>query len=152
MTDHAYGAAATGPPGTETAGAGAGTLRARAVGGVRTAAEARAVVAEVLGRHPEVGDRLLGDARLAVTELVTNAIRHAGGVTGFAARTSGGGRVLTIEVEDASDAHPLDDRTVLGDPARLGGRGWPLVQLVATGWEVRPLPGGGKRIRVVLSV
>ncbi|MFC8720415.1 ATP-binding protein [Kitasatospora sp. NPDC057198] len=119
--------------------------------GVRTAAEARAAVTEALAGHPAVGGRLLGDACLAVTELVTNAIRHAGGVTGFAARAGEGGRVLTIEVEDACDAHPRGDRANLEDPTRLGGRGWPLIQLVASDWEIHPLPGGGKRIRVVLT-
>ncbi|QKW17993.1 ATP-binding protein [Kitasatospora sp. NA04385] len=118
---------------------------------VRTAADARAVVTEALARHSAAGGRLLGDACLAVTELVTNAIRHAGGVTGFAARASEGGSVLTIEIEDACDAHPRGDRANLQDPTLLGGRGWPLVQLVATEWEIHPLPGGGKRIRVVLT-
>ncbi|MFI1523179.1 ATP-binding protein [Kitasatospora cineracea] len=118
---------------------------------VRTAAEARTAVTEALARCPGTGERLRGDAWLAVTELVTNAIRHAGGVTGFAVRTSGGGRVLTIEVEDAADAHPRGDAANLQDPTRLGGRGWPLVKLLSTGWEIHRLPGGGKRIRVTLT-
>ncbi|GAA4877615.1 ATP-binding protein [Kitasatospora terrestris] len=118
---------------------------------VRTAAQARAAVAVALAGHPGACARLRGDARLAVTELVTNAIRHAGGVTGFAVRTSGGGRVLTIDVEDATDAHPRGDAANLQDPTRLGGRGWPLVLLLAASWEIHPLPGGGKRIRVTLT-
>lgn len=118
---------------------------------VRTAAEARAAVTEELARYRATGDRLHGDACLAVTELVTNAIRHAGGVTGFAVRTGGGGRTLTIEVEDAADTRPHGDAANLQDPTRLGGRGWPLVQLISTDWEIHPLPGGGKLIRVTLS-
>ncbi|GAA2087720.1 ATPase [Kitasatospora saccharophila] len=128
-----------------------GRPRAGAGPGVCTAADARAAVTEALAGHSAAGGRLLGDACLAVTELVTNAIRHAGGVTGFAARASEGGSVLTVDVEDASDAHPQGDRANLQDPTRLGGRGWPLIQLVAAGWEIQPLPGGGKRIRVVLT-
>ncbi|BAJ26357.1 MULTISPECIES: ATP-binding protein [Kitasatospora] len=117
---------------------------------VRTAAEARAAVTEALARCFPVGGRLHGDACLAATELVTNAIRHAGGVTGFAVRADRAAG-LTIEVEDAADAGPSGDAAHLDDPTRLGGRGWPLVRLVSSHWEVEPLPGGGKRIRITLT-
>ncbi|MFJ1755506.1 ATP-binding protein [Kitasatospora sp. NPDC088134] len=118
---------------------------------VRTAAQARAAVAAVLGRRPAADERLHGDACLAVTELVTNAIRHAGGVTGFAVRGEPDGGPLTIEVEDSADAHPHGGTDLLQDPARPGGRGWPLVQLLSSSWEIHPLPEGGKRIRVTLA-
>ncbi|MFJ5228540.1 ATP-binding protein [Kitasatospora sp. NPDC088391] len=118
---------------------------------VRTAAQARAAVAAALGEHPAADERLRGDACLAVTELVTNAIRHAGGVTGFAVRSDRDGGPLVIEVEDSAAAHPHGGTDLLRDPARPGGRGWPLVQLLSSSWEIHPLPGGGKRIRVTLA-
>ncbi|KDN81215.1 ATP-binding protein [Kitasatospora cheerisanensis] len=127
------------------------TGRAAAGPAVRTAAEARAAVTAALGRHAAEHVRLHGDACLAVTELVTNAIRHAGGVTGFAVRAGAGGSVLTIDVEDADDRRPSGDGASLTDPTRIGGRGWALVQLVAASWEIHGLAGGGKRIRITLA-
>ncbi|MFD5149047.1 ATP-binding protein, partial [Streptomyces sp. NPDC058401] len=49
--------------------------------GLRSA-DARRVAREVLAAR-DVGERVLGDVLTVVAELVTNAIRHAGGVTGF---------------------------------------------------------------------
>ncbi|MGW4379122.1 ATP-binding protein [Kitasatospora sp. NPDC004531] len=127
-----------------------GAARPGAGPAVRTAGQARAAVRAALGRHAE-NARLVGDACLAATELVTNAVRHAGGVTGFDARLREDGTVLTIEVDDADDRHPCGDDSSLRDPTRVGGRGWLLVQLLADSWEIRSLVGGGKRIRITFD-
>ncbi|RKE17373.1 ATP-binding protein [Streptomyces sp. TLI_171] len=118
---------------------------------VRTAAQARAAVTAVLARHGRADSPLRDDACLAVTELVTNAIRHAGGVTGFAVGMDPGGTVLTIDVEDASDVHPHSEADSLQDLTRLGGRGWALARRVSDDWEIHPTPDGGKRIRLTLG-
>lgn len=55
--------------------------------------------------------------------LVTNAVQHAGGVTGFGLKAGEG--TVTVVVEDAS---PQPPRPQPFDRTRPGGFGWPLVQ------------------------
>ncbi|MFD7734217.1 hypothetical protein ACFV6F_28030 [Kitasatospora phosalacinea] len=92
------------------------------------------------------------DARLVVTELASNAICHAGGVTGFDVRGEDAGSRLRISIENADGRHPHGDFAALRDPLRLGGRGWPIVQLLTEVCEVPPLPGGSKRVSVTLAL
>ncbi|WP_282202115.1 ATP-binding protein [Kitasatospora fiedleri] len=127
--------------------------RVRATGvPVWTAGRAREAVSRALaGTAGAMTDRE-ADARLVVTELVTNAICHAGGVTGFEVRVEDGGSRLRISVEDADGRHPHGDFAALRDPSRPGGRGWPIVQLLTDVCEVRPLPGGGKRVSATLAL
>ncbi|MFF8925914.1 ATP-binding protein [Streptomyces longwoodensis] len=53
---------------------------------------------------------------LVVTELISNAVRHAGGVTGFGLRAGPG--TVTVTVHDASRQPP---RLQLTDPREPGG-------------------------------
>ncbi|RAJ45477.1 anti-sigma regulatory factor (Ser/Thr protein kinase) [Kitasatospora sp. SolWspMP-SS2h] len=119
---------------------------------VRTAGQARAVLARLLESAGHPGGRVLADAQLAVTELVANALHHGGGLTCFDARLGPGGTELVVDVEDGDDrppvAQPLHDR----DPATAGGRGWAIVQALAATCRVDPLPAGGKRIRVTFAL
>ncbi|WP_123819848.1 ATP-binding protein [Kitasatospora cineracea] len=106
------------------------------------------------------------DALLAVSELVTNANLHGGGVTAFTARTEAAPPAtdrstvddrtprlrLRVVVEDADSRPPRSHPCALLDPVRPGGRGWALVTRLAATWEVTVLPGGGKRISVTLAL
>ncbi|MEI5007864.1 ATP-binding protein [Streptomyces sp. PmtA] len=92
---------------------------------------------------------VLTDALLVTSELVTNAIRHGGGVTGFAARVSGEGLVLTVR--DRNPAPPVVRLRPEGQPFPVGGYGWPLVQRLASRIHITPLRGG-KTIRVLVPL
>ncbi|MFF0203892.1 ATP-binding protein [Streptomyces sp. NPDC005017] len=92
----------------------------------RHPAEARSRVRDALAAPagPAAARGTVDDVLLVVTELVTNALRHGGGVTAFGVLLDGDS--LTLRVGDASPRLP---RTVTRtDPAAPGGFGWPLVQ------------------------
>ncbi|MFJ4715832.1 ATP-binding protein [Streptomyces sp. NPDC088785] len=111
-------------------------------------AEARGRAREVLaGFTARTGLTLIptmvSDVLLVVSELVTNAMLHAGGVTGFHCRVEDD--VARVIVQDASTATP----TLVARPAGTflpGGYGWPTVQRLARAVTVEVLPGKGKRI------
>ncbi|MEW2633678.1 ATP-binding protein [Streptomyces sp. NPDC048389] len=66
---------------------------------------------------------VVADALLVASELVTNAIRHAGGVTGVTLCIIEG--ALRLSVTDRSPVRPC---ALPGpDPLVPGGHGWPLV-------------------------
>ncbi|MEU9163933.1 ATP-binding protein [Streptomyces sp. NPDC048424] len=124
-------------------------LRQSRPGHTVDACEARVLVAGLLAPAPGgsgPGDAVIADALLVTSELVTNAFRHGGGLTGFTAETDG--RTLTISVSDASSEAP---RTAADHGAMSeGGFGWELVHLLARRVSVALLPGGGKTIEVTL--
>ncbi|KUL69024.1 MULTISPECIES: ATP-binding protein [unclassified Streptomyces] len=114
-----------------------------------TAAMARSHVRALLGdRVAGTGGSptVLDDILLVVTELVTNAVRHGGGLVAFDATLDGD--LLTISVTDSSPTTPHTvPRTGATTP---GGFGWPLVQQL--GREVTVTPTAqGKTIRVVMA-
>ena len=81
------------------------------------------------------------DALLVVTELVTNAVTHAG--TRCELRLSADAQALRIEVLDAGMGTP--------DPlppsaTRNHGRGLHMIDAVAAAWGVEPAPAGGKLV------
>ncbi|MEV7417059.1 ATP-binding protein [Streptomyces sp. NPDC089919] len=102
---------------------------------VRTA---RRMVADVLDDCRRAGCEAAGnradDVLLVVSELVTNACRHAGGADEVRVRWQGG--ELFVEVEDASDVVPREP----ADEAKgeTGGYGCQLVTALADHWGVRP--------------
>ncbi|MCX5401275.1 ATP-binding protein [Streptomyces sp. NBC_00102] len=118
------------------------------------AAAARAMVRELLdeqfcslgGMDPD--DVVISDAMLVTSELVTNAIRHGGGLTGFRARLSGEGLLL-----DVADASPREPRTVPSLPGtvRVGGYGWPLVRRLSSRVTITR-EARGKRISVLITL
>ncbi|MFI6684225.1 ATP-binding protein [Streptomyces sp. NPDC050485] len=114
----------------------------------RLAAEARQAVAAFLaGPCPDVDTDAGQVLVLVVSELVTNALRHAGGV---AAMTLLADRdTLRVIVEDPSPVLPQERRPDLS--GYEGGFGWPMVQLLSRSVSVRPRPGGGKEIEAVLD-
>lgn len=120
-----------------------------------TAGEARAHVRTLLttafrsrSKRP-VDEVLLADVLLVTSELVTNAMRHGGGLTGFDAVLTDAG--LLLNVADASADPP-----VVTDPARrgtdgAGGFGWPLICRLAGHVAITPRPDG-KQITALIPL
>ncbi|MEU6709651.1 ATP-binding protein [Streptomyces wuyuanensis] len=86
-------------------------------------------------------DHLVDDARLIVSELVTNAIRHTrtGAVGVSVTRLSGHVRIVVTD-----DSSTLPARVPPAADAEAG-RGLQLVDQLATRWGSQPLPTG-KRV------
>ncbi|GHK02578.1 hypothetical protein SY2F82_43750 [Streptomyces sp. Y2F8-2] len=113
---------------------------------IRTAAQARDITRSFL---ESVGPSNGAEAEavlLVVSELVTNAERHAGGVKGF--RLAAGPGSVVVTVSDASTDPPRLSRTNAFQP---GGFGWYLVQELATDITVE-VHSQGKSVRAVLPV
>jgi serine phosphatase RsbU (regulator of sigma subunit)/anti-sigma regulatory factor (Ser/Thr protein kinase) len=89
---------------------------------------------------------LVDDVQLLVTELVTNALLHAGPpVTLRVAQT---GDKVRLEVEDPGHALPVQ---VSRSGQSMTGRGLSLVSALSSSWGVDPSPGGGKVVWAELS-
>ncbi|ANZ21001.1 ATP-binding protein [Streptomyces noursei] len=113
-----------------------------------TSAEARdRVLALLRACHRQVDEVVVADALLITSELVTNALRHAGGVTGFAARIAGDR--LEVIVEDASPVRPFVPSDIRD--GRIGGYGWSLVRRLATSVAITPA-AAGKGIHIALRL
>ncbi|MFC8596167.1 ATP-binding protein [Streptomyces atroolivaceus] len=119
------------------------------------AAAARDVVTRLLesrfcGLGGEVpADVVVADALLVTSELVTNAFRHGGGLTGFSAEITDEGLLLTVA--DASTRAPV---TAERDPAAapVGGYGWLLVRRLTKRVSVTDLPDGKHIVALVALV
>ena len=101
---------------------------------------ARRQVSETVG--PELDAQRLDDARLLVSEIVTNAVRHAG-LSATDEITVGirrDDRDVVVEVSDPGRGFNPRPRP---DTMRAGGWGLPLVQRLSDDWGVDPRPGGG---------
>ncbi|MFJ6934339.1 ATP-binding protein [Streptomyces sp. NPDC101132] len=117
-------------------------MRPRAAGGF-TCERARDVTRLVLAARGVTGTEA-DDALLVVTELVSNARRHAGGVTAFRIRCLESSAV--IEVSDARQDLPVDRPTPADVPGRFG---WLMINRIAERVVAEP-HGAGKTITVVL--
>ena len=84
---------------------------------------------------------LVDDARLVVSELAANAVRHAH--SPFTVSLRQADRAVFLSVQDGSPGTPA-----LLDPGLLStaGRGLSIVDLVSEDWGVTPAPGGGKSV------
>ncbi|MFD6917342.1 ATP-binding protein [Streptomyces virginiae] len=112
-----------------------------------TPAVARRSVAELLERAGIGLDSVIAaDALMVTTELVTNALRHGGGLTVFHVAITEG--ALHLSVGDASSRTPVAHPRSRGRP---GGYGWPLIQQLAEHIAITPLPNG-KIINAVLRL
>ena len=98
-----------------------------------SAAEARRALADVAD---QLTPRRLEDARLLVSELVTNAIRHAGlaAADRITLVVETDDRALRIEVRDPGPGFELTEPTP--DPARPSGWGLYLVRELSDRWGV----------------
>ncbi|WP_424216761.1 ATP-binding protein (plasmid) [Streptomyces sp. BI20] len=114
-------------------------------------ARLRAEVARRLGPFPEDDPPApVADALLVVSELVSNAIRHGGGLSVFDVVAYGS--ILAISVGDRSPA-PLPVPRAEFSPGRVGGYGLPIVATLSEELTVTETPdGGGKILTVVLPL
>ena len=104
----------------------------------RSASKARAFVREHLIAHGL--ESLVDDVGLVVSELATNAVRHAG--TPFTVFLTGAKSSVEVGVRDGSSGVP---RHVSSGPLELGGRGLDIVDRVSCDWGVRA-QGGTKSV------
>jgi len=97
-------------------------------------AQARGALDQIAGR---ITPQQMRDVRLLVSELVTNAVRHAGsgGVRLIVAVTAG---TLRIEVHDRGRGFEL--KAPPTDPLRASGWGLVLVEELADRWGVDHSP------------
>ncbi len=108
----------------------------------QSASEARALVTAFCGEHDVAS--LSDDLCLVATELVANALRHAGTDMTVRLRTIKGG--VRLEVEDGS-VRPLRPRPA--GPSDEGGRGLLLVDALSSRYGVEG-EAKGKRVWVEL--
>ncbi|HYD11069.1 MAG TPA: response regulator [Acidimicrobiales bacterium] len=101
-----------------------------------SASRARRFVDEVLSRWR--CDDLLDDVQLLVSELVTNAVVHAGSEVEIAVRLLADS--VRIEVVDTASGAPLRPSAPAAEDE--SGRGLLLVETLASAWGVEPLEGG----------
>ncbi len=100
---------------------------------------ARAFVAAAIPRISPSATDLVPDVELAVTELVTNALLHAGAPVVLRLHPILDG--VRVEVQDSSPVAPV--RAQVSSEA-MTGRGLALVDALAPRWGVDRVPGGGK--------
>lgn len=114
---------------------------------------ARAVVdahGRARGRSPH--ERDLIDLLLVVSELVTNAIRHGGGLVGFEVTPTPDG--VRLAVQDRSDVVPPVAYGTGELPAlhQGSGYGWPLIIRLSRRISIERRADGGKTIRVLVPL
>ncbi|MFF4319527.1 ATP-binding protein [Streptomyces sp. NPDC001568] len=112
-----------------------------------TPAAARHAVAELLGQAGVSLDSVTAaDALLVTSELITNAIRHGGGITSLRTVLVDGALHLAV-----SDANPHAPFARPAEPEHPGGFGWPLIQRLAERVEISP-SADGKTITIVMRL
>jgi DNA-binding NarL/FixJ family response regulator len=107
----------------------------------QSARAARRFVSQILTGWDDDGGDLTDTVTLLVSELVTNAVVHAGSDVEVSVRLTP--TAARIEVTDAS-AVSIKPRHATQDED--SGRGLALVESLARRWGVRPAPGGGKTV------
>jgi serine/threonine-protein kinase RsbW len=109
---------------------------------------ARMIVAEAL-RHASVA--VLDDAKLIISELVTNSVRHSGGsqADGVTVRVDTTRRMLRLEVDDSGRDAVIAPRTP--DPHGGGGLGLQLVHSLSEDWGVERAADRGTRVWACLA-
>ncbi|MFF9408503.1 ATP-binding protein [Streptomyces anandii] len=112
-------------------------------GAARTADARRAVHAFLAHAartaHTHITKRAEQDAQLVVSELVTNALRHAPGPCGLLLELSADNARLGITVWDTSPSLPLMHER---DGTRVGGHGLYLVHACSRALTATARPGG----------
>jgi DNA-binding NarL/FixJ family response regulator len=116
------------------------TASTKLVRDARSAGEARRFISATL--EPWRLGTLLDTVTLLASELVTNAIVHAGSDVDVAVQLTE--RVARIEVTDRSDAAPAAPAAAGAD--QTSGRGLWMVDSIARDWGIRRLASGGKTV------
>ncbi|MFF6982088.1 ATP-binding protein [Streptomyces sp. NPDC008343] len=133
-----------------------GTAPARPVP-ITSAAAARSYVRSVVAegwRAPSdpASERAVTDLLLVVSELVTNAIRHGGGLAGFEVAMLPD--AVSLSVHDYSDAVP----SAAYGPGTLplvhegSGYGWPLIIRLTREIHIERRREGGKTVSVLVPL
>ncbi|GAA3012182.1 histidine kinase-like protein [Streptomyces sp. KhCrAH-43] len=112
------------------------------------AADARAAAkAFIATLVPRPAATTVQDLLLLVSELVTNAIRHAGAVTGLAFGADD--TTLYVSVTDPSPERPKQRTPDLR--GGTGGFGWPLITRLAKKAEIHDHSSRGKIILIAMA-
>src|SRR3954447_13091986 len=116
---------------------------------VRAPGAARSVVAQMLGER--VAAVVLERAKLVMSELVTNSVRHSGGSadTGVAVRVRRIDGGFWLEVEDRGDDGAAARHA--GDSLAGGGFGLSIVHALSERWGIERNAHGGTRAWAKLS-
>jgi two-component sensor histidine kinase len=101
---------------------------------------ARRIVADALEDSQFTGD--VDTVLLLVSELVTNAVRHA--ATPFDVTIRVDGSQVTVEVVDHDRTHPPRLRDPLPDDT--SGRGLRIVEELSSSWGSEPVADDAKRV------
>lgn len=109
---------------------------------VTTPADARRVVRAAL---QTCGEAVVDDALLLTSEVVTNAMLHAGAVDTQLVIVLGDGTVR-IEVDDPSSDRPCARHHDADVDFVPGGYGVSIVDTIARSWGVEPHDGDGKTV------
>jgi anti-sigma regulatory factor (Ser/Thr protein kinase) len=104
---------------------------------LRAPSEARRFVSSLLSGRLQPED--VESAALVVSELVTNAVVHAGTPVEVALELDG--RLLRLRVVDGDGRPPVPRRAV--SDSLSTGRGLRLLEVLSTRWGVEPLGGPG---------
>jgi anti-sigma regulatory factor (Ser/Thr protein kinase) len=113
------------------------TIRFQLICGPAAAAEARAVISMLEGCAPR---ELLDDARLLVSELVTNAVRHSGAPRDSTVELEVSAQRDRVRVEVTDEGDGFVPRPRTADQSKGSGWGLHLVERLATSWGVDPRP------------
>ncbi|NJQ02568.1 ATP-binding protein [Streptomyces zingiberis] len=116
----------------------------------RSVGRARAALRAQLSAWGVAGDAA-DNAELLISELMTNAVRHAQAPPGreIAARFALTEGRLLLEVSDAGERLPVPTQA---PPDAENGRGLALVAALAHDWGVRPRDGVGKCVWALLDL
>jgi anti-sigma regulatory factor (Ser/Thr protein kinase) len=116
---------------------------------VRAPGAARVVVAE--GLRDRVAASVLESARLVVSELVTNSVRHSGASTAgvVVVRVGLTETLVRVEVEDRGRAGTVAPRSP--DLEGGGGFGLHVVQALSERWGLERIAAGGTRVWAQLA-
>ncbi len=98
-------------------------------------------------------DELLADLKLALTEAVSNSVRHAyteeGGFVSIAYELSGGALAVEV-VDDGKGFDPEHPPALEGEELTEGGLGIAIIRTIADEFELHSRPGSrGSRLRFV---
>lgn len=84
-------------------------------------------------------DQLVDDAQLAVSELVSNAVSHAGTTISVSIRADD---ELTVVVRDEAGTMPVSTQPTQAASDATSGRGLQIVEAVSDSWGVSAAAGG----------